>query len=271
MSTAAQLLRETALAAVDARVLLCHALGWSAARLAAHADQPLPPQIVEAFSALAARRLHGEPVAYITGEREFYSLDFKVSPAVLIPRPETELLVELALARLPVDKRCRVLDLGTGSGCVALAIAAQRPLVQVTAVDSSRDALDLASANARALGVPEVEFRLGDWFSTLDARKFDLIVSNPPYIPAEDPHLRAGDLRFEPHGALVGGADGLDCIRAIVRGAPPHIVSGGWLLLEHGYDQSERCRELLQAAGFEAMFSQPDLAGMERVSGGRVT
>lgn len=268
MTTVAQLLRESGLAAVDARVLLRHVLGWSPAQLASRAEVPVAPPLVEAFAALAARRASGEPVAYIIGEREFYGLIFKVTPAVLIPRPETELLVELALERIPADAPCRVLDLGTGSGCVALAIARQRPQSRVTATDCSRDALAVASANARALDVRNVEFVRGDWFDAVAGRRFDLVVSNPPYIAAGDAHLCEGDLRFEPEGALAAGADGLECIRRIVRNAAAHLSVGGWLLLEHGYDQARACRKLLDDAGFRKMLSRCDLAGIERVSGG---
>lgn len=268
MMTVARLLRESGLAAVDARALLRHVLGWSPAQLASRAEVAVPPSMAEAFAALAARRAAGEPVAYLTGEREFYGLMFKVTPAVLIPRPETELLVDLALQRIPADAPCRVLDLGTGSGCVALTVAAQRPQSQVTATDCSRDALAVASANAQALDVHNVEFVHGDWFDAVAGRRFDLVVSNPPYIAAGDAHLGEGDLRFEPRGALMAGVDGLECIRRIVRGAAAHLVAGGWLLFEHGYDQAQACRALLAAHEFRDVFSRRDLAGLERVSGG---
>lgn len=268
MSTVARLLRESGLAAVDARVLLRYVLGWSPAQLASRAEVPVAPPLVEAFAALAARRASGEPVAYIIGEREFYGLMFKVTPAVLIPRPETELLVELALERIPADAPCRVLDLGTGSGCVALTIARQRPQSRVTATDCSRDALAVASANAQALDVRNVEFVHGDWFDAVAERRFDLVVSNPPYIAAGDAHLGEGDLRFEPRGALMAGVDGLECIRRIVRSAAAHLAVGGWLLIEHGYDQAQACRELLDDAGFGSVLSRCDLAGIARVSGG---
>lgn len=268
MTSVARLLRESGLAAVDARVLLRYVLGWSPAQLASRTEVSVAPPLVEAFAALAARRASGEPVAYIIGEREFYGLMFKVTPAVLIPRPETELLVELALERIPADAPCRVLDLGTGSGCVALTIASQRPQSRVTATDCSRDALAVASANARALDVHNVEFVCGDWFDALAGRRFDLVVSNPPYIAAGDAHLGEGDLRFEPRGALMAGVDGLESIRRIVRGAAAHLAVGGWLLIEHGYDQAQACRELLDDAGFGSVLSRCDLAGIARVSGG---
>lgn len=268
MTSVARLLRESGLAAVDARVLLRYVLGWSPAQLASRTEVSVAPPLVEAFAALAARRASGEPVAYIIGEREFYGLMFKVTPAVLIPRPETELLVELALERIPADAPCRVLDLGTGSGCVALTIASQRPQSRVTATDCSRDALAVTSTNARALDVHNVEFVCGDWFDALAGRRFDLVVSNPPYIAAGDAHLGEGDLRFEPRGALMAGVDGLESIRRIVRGAAAHLAVGGWLLIEHGYDQAQACRELLDAAGFGSVLSRCDLAGIARVSGG---
>ena len=253
----------------DARVLLCHVVKRDMAYLIAHADVPLGCCDQRAFDALIARRVAGEPVAYITGRREFFGLDFKVSPAVLIPRPETELLVELALERVPREKPCGVLDLGTGSGCLALSIARHRPLARVMATDISSAALALARENARALDVQNVEFAVGDWFSGVDDRSFDLIVSNPPYVAHGDPHLAQGDVRFEPHAALVAGADGLDCIRGIVAHGASHLAPGGWLMFEHGHDQAVRCRQLLSGAGFAAVFSRCDLSGIERVSGGR--
>jgi release factor glutamine methyltransferase len=240
-------------------------------------------------------------VAYLTGSREFYGLDFKVTPAVLIPRPETETLVEAALERLPADAPSRVLDLGAGSGCVAIAIACRRPKARVTAVDASEAALALARENAQRLlgrcvgnppypplgkgggnsegaaGAPPFEkgglggicFVLSDWFSALGDERFDLVVANPPYVAEGDPHLGQGDLRFEPRSALAAGADGLDCIRRIVGDAPAHLAEAGWLLFEHGYDQARACRNLLQAAGLQDIGSFRDLAGIERVSGAR--
>lgn len=256
--------------ALDARVLLAHALQRDAAFLIAHADDALDPERERAFQSLVARRGAGEPVAYLTGRREFYGLDFRVTPAVLIPRPESELLVELALERMPPEEPCRALDLGTGSGCVAIAIAHHRSRSRVTATDSSPEALTLARENARALGVSNVTFAQGEWFRALspDAR-FDLIVSNPPYVAEADPHLMQGDLRFEPRAALVGGRDGLDAIRAIVASAREHLVSGSWLLFEHGHDQAATCVALLRAAHFRSTQSWTDVAGIERVSGGQ--
>jgi len=269
--TSAQALHtaQSRIAPVDARLLLQHALGKSHAQLLTHPEQVLTPAEEKLFLELVARRVSGEPVAYLIGEREFYSLNFKVSPAVLIPRPETELLVDMALERIPADHPRKVLDLGTGSGAIAISIAKQRPLARVTAVDASDAAVAIAQANASQLDAGNVRIVAGDWFNGLAGEKFDLIVSNPPYVADGDSHLAQGDLRFEPQSALTAGADGLDCLRVIIAAATAHLVAGGWLLLEHGYDQAEACRKLLTAAGFDEVFSRPDLAGVMRVSGGR--
>ncbi len=290
--TITQMLATARLDPVDARALLRHALGVSDAYLIAHSGQALSDAQSESYAALVARRGAGEPVAYIVGAREFFSLEFKVTPAVLIPRPETEGLVEFALERIAPDSVQRVLDLGTGSGCIAISIARHRSRAEVVAVDSSTAALAVALENAAqlldktasgsnptpTLTLPlrgggeidygRVEFVQSDWFSALAGRKFDLIVSNPPYVAVGDPHLAQGDLRFEPAAALVVGGDGLDCIRLITASAPQYLASGGWLAFEHGYDQAARCRELLAEAGFGEVFSRADLAGIERVSGG---
>lgn len=259
----------TAEARLEAQVLLGHALGKPRAWLIAHGDDPLDTEQTAAFADLFDRRWGGEPVAYIFGEREFYSLNFKVTPAVLIPRPETELLVELALERLPADCSARVLDLGTGSGAVAICLALQRPQAEVVALEQSAAALEVARENVQRLGTGKLRLIRSDWYGALDGEKFDLIVSNPPYIAAADPHLAQGDLRFEPAAALASGRDGLDDIRIIVRGAAAHLKSGGWLLFEHGYDQAAACRELLLQAGFEQVASATDLAGIARVSYGQ--
>lgn len=254
--------------AVDARVLLCQVLGKNAAHLAAHAERNLTPEQTRAYQACIARRSAGEPVAYIIGSREFYGLELRVTPAVLIPRPETELLVDLALASVPISEEWQVLDLGTGSGCIALSLAHARPRSRVTASDSAPDALALARENARALGIENVAFAEGNWFAAVAGQHFQLIVSNPPYVAAHDPHLLQGDLRYEPRAALVGGSDGLDALRAIVAGAPAHLRPRGALLLEHGYDQGAACRNLLRGAGFHEVRTWRDLGGNERVSGG---
>lgn len=252
----------------DARMLLQHALNLSHAMLIAHPDHELSAEQARHFAELWERRAQGEPIAYLTGEREFYSLDFKVTPAVLIPRPETELLVDLALGCLPVDRTVNMLDLGTGSGAIALAIARHRPLARIFAVDASRDALAVARSNAENLNIHNVRIMQGDWFDGLAGERFDLIVSNPPYVANGDPHLRQGDLRFEPFLALTDGGDGLGCLRSIIGSAPAHLAAGGVLMVEHGYDQASICGQLLKDAGFTKIFSCPDLAGIVRVSGG---
>lgn len=258
-------------ARIEAQALLRRALGdVSRAWLIAHeSDAPTPAQLV-AFDMLLQRRLLGEPVAYLLGEREFFGLNFSVTPEVLIPRPDTETLVEAALQHIPPDAPCRVLDMGTGSGAIAIAVAINRPQAKVTAVDRSQSALGTAERNARQLHVGNTEFKASHWFSALAGEKFDVIVSNPPYIATDDPHLAQGDLRFEPASALVSGIDGLDDIRHIVSQAPNHLVSGGWLLLEHGYDQAERVAQLLRESGFGEVASLPDLAEVLRVAQGKL-
>jgi len=257
---------DPASARVEIQYLLQQVLHTSRAKLLAYPDYTLQASERLRYQGLLQRRLAGEPIAYILGEREFYGLRFKVTPATLIPRPETELLVELALERLPQGGR--VLDLGTGCGAIALSIAHARPDVEVTAVDASTQALEVTQENARQLKLCNVHCLRSEWFSALAGERFDLIVSNPPYIAEGDSHLQQGDLRFEPRSALASGADGLDDIRIIIRQAKDYLVPGGWLLFEHGYDQASRARELLQAGGFNAVFSARDLAGIERASGG---
>ena len=253
----------------DAEALLLHVLGQPRSWLFAHADDALDMDVQTAFEALAARRAAGEPVAYLTGRRGFWTLELGVTPATLIPRPETELLVELALERLPRDAAIRVADLGTGSGAIALAIASERPRAQVVATDASADALAVARRNAQRLGIGNVRFVQGDWLAPLAGERFALIVSNPPYIEAADPHLAQGDLRYEPAAALASGADGLDDIRRIVTGAPAHLDAGGWLLFEHGWNQGDAARALLREAGYVQVFTAQDLEARDRVSGGR--
>lgn len=266
--TISEALRPVGLDPADARVLLRTVLRATDAYLAAHPEQTLTAAQHTEFLSRVELRRGGEPVAYITGEREFYSLDFRVTPAVLIPRPETELLVDTALERIPRDAPCNVLDLATGSGCVAIAIAKHRPLAHVTATDVSRAALAIARENA-AKHCASLEVIESDWFAALAGRHFDLIVSNPPYVADDDPHLAQGDLRFEPRGALAAGPKGLDCIELIVERARHHLTPGGGLLLEHGYDQGSCLRVLLDAAGYREIATHRDLAGIERVSGGR--
>lgn len=265
-TTLAALQRKPLLDPVDQRILLCHALGIARTALITQADRALTEEEAAGVAALLQRRLDGEPVAYIVGRREFYGLDFTVGPGVLIPRPDTELLVELALERLA--PRARVLDMGTGSGAIAVAIAHARPDAQVTALDVSPAALAIAARNAELNGVA-VRFLHSDWFAAVGGETFDLIVSNPPYIAAGDRHLAEGDLRFEPPGALTDHADGLSALRAIAAGAPARLVPGGWLLMEHGYDQAAAVQALLSGQGYDAVQSWHDLAGIARVTGGR--
>ncbi|MES2128637.1 MAG: peptide chain release factor N(5)-glutamine methyltransferase [Pseudomonadota bacterium] len=252
--------------ALENRILLCHALGLSRVGLITQSERAVTAEEAAAVSALVARRVAGEPIAYIVGQREFFGLPFRVSDAVLIPRPDTELIVELALERLP--ERGRVLDMGTGSGAIAVALAHTRRDAAVTALDVSEAALDIARANASD-NAASVRFLHSDWFAALGRDVFDLVVSNPPYIAAGDVHLSQGDLRFEPAGALTDHADGLSALRTIVAGARGHLVGQGWLLMEHGYDQSQQVRELLVMAGYTDVQSWRDLSGIERVTGGR--
>jgi release factor glutamine methyltransferase len=252
---------------LEARLLLRHVLQRDEAWLIAHADETCAAADAMAFRALAARRSAGEPVAYITGAREFFGREFVVSPAVLIPRPETEMLVELGLQRAPPDGA--VLDLGTGSGCVGVTLAAERPGLRVTLVDASAEALDVARVNAHRWALANTTLLRSNWFAAIGDARFDLIVSNPPYVAAGDAHLAQGDLRFEPRVALAAGADGLEDIRRIVAAAPAHLVPGGWLLFEHGYDQQAACTALLAQGGFREVFSARDLGGILRISGGR--
>lgn len=253
----------------EVQTLLQATLAVNRAWLLAHPEHVLGEPESTRYQSSLQRRLQGEPLAYILGEREFFGLSFKVTPATLIPRPDTELLVELALARI-TTAGCRVLDLGTGSGAIALAIAHARPDAEVAAVDASEAALAVAQENARRLGVRNAGFVQGDWFSALGGACFNLIVSNPPYIAADDRHLQQGDLRFEPATALASGADGLDDIRRIIKEAGSHLVDGGWLMLEHGYDQAVPVRELMIEGGFWSVHSNKDLAGIERVTAGQV-
>jgi release factor glutamine methyltransferase len=257
-------------ARIEVQCVLQAALKVPRAWLLAHAEQILDSSQQLIYDALLQRRLQGEPIAYILGQREFFGLDFKVTPATLIPRPETELLVELAIARIPVHTPYRVLDLGTGSGAIALSIAHARPEAKVVAVDASETALAVARENALCLEIGNVSFMCSDWFAALGTQRFDLIVSNPPYIAAGDVHLVQGDVRFEPVSALASGADGLDDIRRIVEQAGKHLESEAILLLEHGYDQAVAVREILKNKLFGEIFSAQDIAGIERVSGGRV-
>jgi release factor glutamine methyltransferase len=258
--------------AADVEVLLSAASGRSRAWLRAHDDAAAEGDWVARYLDWLQRRARGEPVAYLIGEREFWSLPLKVTPDVLIPRADTETLVEQVLERLPLRAGARLADLGTGSGAVALVVARERPQAQVVASDASSAALTVARDNAERLGLTgQVRFRLGDWYRALAGEdRFDVIASNPPYIASTDKHLGEGDLRFEPASALVSGRDGLDAIRVLVAGAASHLVSGGWLLLEHGYTQAAAVRALMQSAGLVETGSARDLGGHDRVSFARL-
>lgn len=250
----------------EAELLLEHVLGVDRAWLFAHPDAPVAMDVRARFLTLLQRRGQGEPMAYILGHAGFWTLDLAVSPATLIPRAETELLVEIALERLPEGVPLRIADLGTGSGAIALALASERPRASVLATDAGFDALAVARANALRHGLANVGFRAGNWFEPLRGECFDLIASNPPYVAEGDPHLFQGDLRFEPDQALSSGSDGLDAIRHLAAHGLAHLVPGGWLLLEHGMAQGPAVRELLGAAGFTQVHTRRDLEGRERVT-----
>ena len=267
--TVRRALAQAGLVPIDAQVLLAHAAGRDRAWLAAHATDPLDAATLDSFFRLARRRRDGEPVAYLVGRREFWGLDLAVDARVLIPRPETETLVEAALARILDGRAARVLDLGTGSGAIALAIAKERPAAHVLAVEASAPALALARANVARLQARNVDVVAGDWYDGLDAAPFDVIVSNPPYVAPLDPHLFEGDLRHEPAQALVAPPDGLSALRVVICGAPARLVPGGWLLVEHGHDQADAVRELLAHAGFAGLVALRDLAGVPRVAAGQ--
>jgi release factor glutamine methyltransferase len=274
--TPAALLRASPLPPLEARILLTHVLGWRHTQLITRSEDLLDGTVVEQYLALETRRVAGEPVAQLVCAREFFGLEFEVTPDVLIPRPETELLVDTALTAMENIARPRVLDLGTGTGAIAVAIASMRPDARVWALDRSAEALAVATRNAaRLLDAKRpggaVVLQQSDWYDSLDtALRFDVIVSNPPYIASGDPHLSEGDLRFEPRGALTDEADGLSAIRQIVAGAPARLATNGVLWIEHGYDQAEAVRDLLAAQAFTQVRSEQDLAGIERISGGRL-
>ena len=260
----------TRIEGTEAALLLSQVLGRGQAWLYAHGDDPVERMDLQRYGELVERRRLGEPVAYLVGRRGFWTLDLAVGPDTLIPRPETELLVEQALARLDPRRELRVADLGTGSGAIALAIASERPRARIVATDRSEGALAVARANAEEHGLlARVEFRAGDWFAPLAGERFDLVASNPPYIAEGDPHLEQGDLRHEPAAALASGPDGLDAIRRIVGDAPGYLRPGGWLMLEHGHDQGPAVAALLGAAGFAEVGTVADLEGRDRVGLGR--
>ena len=270
------LIRHSQLPRAEARRLLASLTGQPLTWFMAHGDDPADPDTTTRFQALAERRRAGEPLAYLLGQQEFYGRPFAVSPAVLIPRADTETLVETALEQLLLQRQQRravplsLLELGTGSGIIAITLALEAPDTEVHAVERSAEALVVAQQNAKTLGADRIHWHAGSWWQALASpRRFDLIVSNPPYIAANDHHLQQGDLRFEPTQALAAGPDGLDDLRIIISSAPAHLNPGGWLLLEHGYDQEAPVQALLRDAGFADVFTRRDLAGQPRVSGGR--
>jgi release factor glutamine methyltransferase len=264
-----QLSLEANEAKFEAQLLLQNALNVNRAWLIAHESDALQDNVKTSFESLLARRLLGEPIAYIFGYREFFGLNLIVSPDTLIPRPDTETLVEAALNRIPTDVRYSVLDLGTGTGAVALAIAKHRPEAQVMAIDASSTALDIAKRNATQLALTNIDLRLSNWFSALEGERFHLIVSNPPYIEQHDTHLTQGDLRFEPISALASGADGLDDIREIIDNCLLHMQPQGWLMLEHGYNQAHLVTDLMAQAGLVAIETIQDFGGNNRVTIGK--
>ena len=253
---------------LDAELLLAHVLSKSRSYLHTWPERELETEQLERYQAAIVRRQAGEPVAYILGQQGFWSLELEVASHTLIPRPDTELLVETVLALLPA-KPAALLDLGTGTGAIALALASERPAWRLTGVDRVVEAVALAERNRARLNLNNASFSESHWFSALTGQRYQLIVSNPPYIAADDRHLAEGDVRFEPSSALVAGADGLDDIRLIIQQAPNYLQAGGWLLLEHGFDQAAAVRELLSARGFSAVESRRDLGGHERISLGR--
>lgn len=255
---------------LDAELLLEYVTGLSRTSFHAAPERPLPVNAAWSFQQLVKRRMQGEPVAYIRGQQEFWSLLIEVSPAVLIPRPETELAVERALSHLDVDRPTSVADLGAGSGAIALAIASERRLAQITGVDASKDALQIAARNAARLQLPNLKFTQGSWFEPLAGQRFDVIVSNPPYIASDDPDLAPDVRRYEPAIALIAGRTGLEALTEIVSTAPKHLSSLGWLVLEHGWKQGPAVRDLLVRRGFAHVGSHADLAGRERVTEGQI-
>lgn len=253
----------------EAHLLLQHLLQVNRAWLIAHQNDVLDDKIHADFEALLQRRIKGEPIAYILGYREFYGLTLSVTPDTLIPRPDTEVLVEAALAKIPNHSNPAILDLGTGSGAIALAIAKLRPQALVTAIDASKTALNIAKMNASSLQIANVQFLLSHWFDAIGRQQFDVIVSNPPYIEENDAHLSQGDLRFEPKSALTSGKDGLNDIRAIIYNSLVHLQPQGWLMLEHGFNQAEKVADLMSSAGFVSIETLKDFGGNDRVTIGK--
>ena len=254
---------------VDASVLLCHVLACAPAHLLAWPDRTLTSDQQSQFGMLLQQRLQGHPVAYIVGQKEFWSLALQVSPDVLIPRPETETLVEFVLDRFSAEETLDVADLGTGSGAIACAIASERPRWNIIATDASPAALEIAQTNAASNRLENIAFRLGHWFEPIADMTFDLIISNPPYVAEDDPHLDQGDVRFEPEGALAAGRQGMDAIRHLARHAGRHLGNGGWLIVEHGFDQQQIVYDCFAQSGYEDIIQLSDLAGQPRMTAGR--
>ena len=254
----------------EAELMLCRATGLTRTQLRTHPEKDVSATQQAQLSAWIQRRLQGEPLAYILGDAEFYGLTLSVTSDTLIPRQDTELLVDAALELIPERAPWTVLDMGTGSGAIAIAIAHNRPIAQVTALDASKAALAVAQDNACGLRLPSIRFIHSDWFSALGQQRFDVIISNPPYIAQNDPHLQATSLPYEPMSALTSGVDGLDDIRLLVQQAPRHLNSDGWLLLEHGYDQGAAVRHLMQSAGFSAIATHRDYGNNDRITLGQL-
>ena len=255
--------------ASDASILLCHVLDCSSSHLIAWPDKQLSDDQSQRYNALIEERRKGKPVAYITGEKEFWSLLLKVTPAVLIPRPETEILVEFALEALKHNPKAEIADLGTGSGAIACALASEQPGWHITATDTSAEALAIARQNAETHQLHNIDFVQGHWFEALQREDYDMVISNPPYVAAEDPHLGQGDVRFEPDDALSAGIQGMDDIEAIAREAADHLVAGGWLAVEHGYDQQQLVHDCFARNGFVDITQQADLSGTPRITAAR--
>jgi release factor glutamine methyltransferase len=271
LQTAARELRSTnSTPRLDAEVLAMHVCGLDRSGLITQGHSTLTNDQLHRLENLLAQRRQGEPIAYLTGTREFWSLEFNVSPATLIPRPETELLVEKALAHIPQDAKWTIADLGTGCGAIALALAKERPRCRIIATDISPAALDVARSNAAKFGLTNVEFREGSWFEPLNDMQLDMIVSNPPYVRANDPHLEQGDVRFEPEQALAAGPEGLDAICQIALSAREHLNPAAWLLFEHGWDQAAAIGQLLHRLGYRNIVCYPDLSGRDRITACRL-
>lgn len=253
-------------ARLDSELLLAHVLNKPRSWLYTWPEHQPTPLESEQFQQLIERRQKGTPVAYLTGQCGFWSLTLKVNTATLIPRPETELLVEQALERIPCDAPLKIVDLGTGSGAIALSVARERPECQVMATDRCPNALATARHNAERTGITNISFRSGDWYQPLAGERFDIILSNPPYIASDDPHLQQGDLRFEPSAALAAGRDGLDAIRSLIKGGRNHLNPAGWLIVEHGFDQGAAVARLLQQSGYHPVQGYRDLAGRDRIT-----